>query len=525
MRFLLIVFVTLFLLAGCSDDNSTNPENQTYESFEEIKIPNGFEFSTTNNIQLNILSGLRAPVAVTGNDGIEYNKFTTDETGYTTGNITIPSTVTSLNFTYLDNTYTYDINPTSLTLDIELFNATGEIDEDAKYVGNYIVPILDGIVHNDDGSITAHWGYVSYYANNKNISIGYKNNFTGVGITDEDQGQPTTFSPGFHHEVFTVDFTPTGDERITWLVKTRRTVTAYADANSRVMPGPDEDGDEIPDDEDDYPSDPNKAYDNYYPSEGAFGTLMYEDLWPNLGDHDFNDLVIEYNMHEIEDSWNDVVEVNGTLKLIAIGASKQNGFFIELPFWYEDVTLVESYIEGTSLQMELFTYDDELAILKVFNNTNDLIQLDGTYMNTIEAEPVFDAIEMTFKLTIDYGYKSSKVVGGLIYSAPYNPYLTIDHDATREIHLPGLPPTSNADVSIFGTGDDATNVDDYYFYQTASGIPWALDITSEIKYPQEYTDVVIAFPQFGNWVNSNGGSFTDWYDNPQIDKVYDLQNK
>ena len=54
----------------------------------------------------------------------------------------------------------------------------------------------------------------------------------------------------------------------------------------------DEDG--VSDLFDDYPNDPEKAFDNYSPAEGQFGTLAFEDLWPAKGDYDFNDIVIDY---------------------------------------------------------------------------------------------------------------------------------------------------------------------------------------------------------------------------------------
>ena len=54
----------------------------------------------------------------------------------------------------------------------------------------------------------------------------------------------------------------------------------------------DTDNDGIIDFYDEYPDDPDKAYDTYTPSIYGWGTYAFEDLWPNQGDYDFNDLVI-----------------------------------------------------------------------------------------------------------------------------------------------------------------------------------------------------------------------------------------
>ena len=54
----------------------------------------------------------------------------------------------------------------------------------------------------------------------------------------------------------------------------------------------DTDNDGVADEDDDYPSDPYRAYNNYYPAQGVYGTVAFEDNWPNKADYDFNDLVV-----------------------------------------------------------------------------------------------------------------------------------------------------------------------------------------------------------------------------------------
>jgi hypothetical protein len=61
----------------------------------------------------------------------------------------------------------------------------------------------------------------------------------------------------------------------------------------------DSDGDGVSDQFDDYPDDPLRAFNNFYPSEDGFGTLAFEDLWPGKGDFDFNDMVIDYSINQI----------------------------------------------------------------------------------------------------------------------------------------------------------------------------------------------------------------------------------
>ncbi len=51
----------------------------------------------------------------------------------------------------------------------------------------------------------------------------------------------------------------------------------------------DKDGDGIPDDEDEFPEDAERAFTANYLGETTWKTLMFEDLWPNKGDYDLTD--------------------------------------------------------------------------------------------------------------------------------------------------------------------------------------------------------------------------------------------
>ncbi len=91
----------------------------------------------------------------------------------------------------------------------------------------------------------------------------------------------------------------------------------------------DADNDGVIDSNDDYPNDPNRAYNNYYPSPGSYNTLAYEDLWPAQGDFDFNDLVIDYNINEVKNANNEIVDVKFSLIVEAVGGTFENGFGVQ----------------------------------------------------------------------------------------------------------------------------------------------------------------------------------------------------
>ena len=80
------------------------------------------------------------------------------------------------------------------------------------------------------------------------------------------------------------------------------------------------DGDGVPNDKDAFPTDPTRAYINYYPSPATYATLAFEDQWPITGDYDLNDLVIHYQYKIISNAQHNIVEFYADYAPVAAGA-------------------------------------------------------------------------------------------------------------------------------------------------------------------------------------------------------------
>jgi hypothetical protein len=80
--------------------------------------------------------------------------------------------------------------------------------------GHTLVPLLDCVVNNGDGTYTAHFGYLNAGSEVIDLPVGSKNMFVGG---DKDRGQPTAFFPGEHPSEFTVVFGAL--ETIKWMLK------------------------------------------------------------------------------------------------------------------------------------------------------------------------------------------------------------------------------------------------------------------------------------------------------------------
>ena len=273
---------------------------------------------------------------------------------------------------------------------------------------------------------------------------------------------------------------------------------------------PDSDKDGILDKEEDYPNDPLRAFNDYYPAAGKFGTLAFEDLWPARGDYDFNDLVIDYQYNQVRNAENLIVEVLGTFNLRAIGGSFHNGFGFELPFAKNLI----SGVDGQELQEGIVNLESngietlsEKATVIVFEDAWNYIRVQGvsfvnTHSDSEQADPY------TFNVQVRFTKPLTDEEAG---SPPYNPFIFVNGDRSREVHLFGNEPTDLMDESFFGTGDDFSNRQQEKFFRSAGNLPWALDIPSSFDYPEEKSPVNEAYLNFIEWAETSGTSGNDWY--------------
>lgn len=273
---------------------------------------------------------------------------------------------------------------------------------------------------------------------------------------------------------------------------------------------PDADDDGIPDREDDYPNDASRAFNDYFPGADLYATLAYEDLWPAKGDYDFNDLVVDYQYNQIRNADNEITELIGIFQLRAIGGSFHNGFCLELPVNQE---LVES-VSGQELQEGIVKLRSngtesgaEKAIIPVFEDAWNYIRVEGaSFVNTHSDQDQADPYIFTIQVKFTRGLSDEEA--GV---APFNPFIFVNGDRGREIHLFGKEPTELMDLDLLGTGDDFSNASQSKYFNTAANLPWALDIPASFDYPEEKAPVDEAYLNFIDWAQSSGTNDNDWY--------------
>lgn len=275
----------------------------------------------------------------------------------------------------------------------------------------------------------------------------------------------------------------------------------------------DADNDGVADELDDYPNDPARASDSYFPSENTYGTLAYEDLWPAYGDYDFNDLVVDYRYQQVLNADNEVVDLKARFVSRAMGGALNNGFGFQLDVNQNTINtvsgsqlfnnVVSTNANGTESGQSkavVIVYDDASEIL--VNTTGE------AFVNTVSGNPSVDPD--TADITINF---SSPQTIASLGTAPYNPFIFVDQNRGREVHLAGEAPTDLADANLFGTLDDNTTLNGGdNTYKSATNLPWAIHVVGGFSYPEERTDISQAYNYFSIWAQSGGASYQTWYD-------------
>jgi LruC domain-containing protein len=240
------------------------------------------------------------------------------------------------------------------------------------------------------------------------------------------------------------------------------------------------------------------AYVSYFPSESTFGTMAFEDNWPSKGDYDFNDLVLSYQMVQYRNPAGDVVAMEMFLKLEAAGADFSNGLGIRLPIDRKRIISVSGNLTSQADEKGLEPGQSE-AVMIAFDKVSSLAN-SGGMLNTLFGTTFVDVPAVRLVIQFLTPLKDSEL--GI---PPFDPFLIVNGDRGREVHLIGQTGTEKVNPDYFGTEDDVGS------YRTANGLPWALLLPEPWTWPREKQPVHLGHLEFVDWAQSGGLVYTDWY--------------
>ena len=279
----------------------------------------------------------------------------------------------------------------------------------------------------------------------------------------------------------------------------------------QTLPNTDSDGDGVPDFQDDYPSDGSRAFNVYWPA-GEQGCIAFEDLWPALGDFDFNDLVLGYRFQSVVDASNYVTEVYGYFSVRAIGASYKNGFGFQFTnnFPVGNLTVTGSNLSENNITLlsNGTEANQNLSTVIVFDNASTvLLSTSGMGVNTNPSVPYVEPDTLT--MTFDFANSTYTLAD--IDIENFNPFIIVDGNRGTEVHLADYAPSNLANLSLLGTFEDDSDPSIGKYYKTQNNIPWAIMLPEVFDYPTEKSRIDDTFVHFISWGQSSGVQHTDWY--------------
>lgn len=293
--------------------------------------------------------------------------------------------------------------------------------------------------------------------------------------------------------------------------------TYWADPSNSCLPIQqvvDKDGDGIADKDDAYPDDASRAYNTDLVNEA---TLMFEDLWPSVGDYDFNDLVAKYNAVAVTNADNNVVEVLLNVELRAIGASFNNGFMMQ--FDNLDPKRISSVKGNFETKTTWGNFgengtenEQKYANILIFSEALKVLPSPGGSGVNVNPEAAY-VDPQTLKIVVSFDQSKGNTTD--VKELSLNPYIIVNQNREIEVHLPDYMPSNLASSKMFGTGSDDSNIEKGRTYKTENNLPFALQLEKTAPHMIEKQDILKGYLHFEEWAKSNGEVYKDWYSNTE----------
>lgn len=248
-------------------------------------------------------------------------------------------------------------------------------------------------------------------------------------------------------------------------------------------------------------------------TEINLGTFSYafEDNWPELGDYDMNDIVVNMNVCKFQNSTNKITKVVLKGKLTSVGASKRAAVAVQLDgiaagsvksVTYSRTNLVGSVLKLGSNGVEtgqtyaVATIVDDAHKAFGVSATPNISTQNGSY------SPVDVVVTIEFTTPLDNF--TFQTLNMFIINSSQN------SSGRSEIHLVGYAATDKIDKSVIerAKGTKLSTVDPF---KSVNNEPWGLSVPTSFIYPPESKNIRSVYPKFESWAKSGGTEDTNWY--------------
>ncbi len=265
-----------------------------------------------------------------------------------------------------------------------------------------------------------------------------------------------------------------------------------------------------------------------YPGSNNYVTLAYEDSWPQLGDYDMNDVVVAYRTRLYIDEDDNVVRYDIEGKLLAYGAGYHNGFAVQL----DNVAgnniadnLIRFEVNGElQIASPLEEVGEQDAVLIVADDFLPYItRTDNCFFYRTEIgceqEPVFSFfISAPLINPIHKDDAPSDILNPFIYATPWNYHgegFPWQPGRSLEIHLKNKKVSPTFNTEYFKMYDDNSDGEAGNTFISSNNMPWAMVLPTLWAHPYERIDLIKAYPEFIEFITSEGIENKTWYTLPK----------
>lgn len=228
------------------------------------------------------------------------------------------------------------------------------------------------------------------------------------------------------------------------------------------------------------------------------GVYAFEDLWPNVGDYDLNDALVNAK-HEKE--FND------------------KGNIIKETFY---LTTYQNYVtltSGLALTLETKTTPQSIAMKKIAKGSTKAEEASFTKDGNVYYLTDNFTGELGSTYILELSYKTA--LSSSADMATIKPFIyRSEGDKNWEVHIPMEAPTAKMNTSYFGTADDCSDPSKGLYFVREGNYPFAFYLSGAnisvfentiLKRENESKRIDVLFPDFLKWSTSNGTTNQDWY--------------
>lgn len=256
-------------------------------------------------------------------------------------------------------------------------------------------------------------------------------------------------------------------------------------------------------------------------------TYLFEDQWPLYGDYDMNDIVLTIQKRKIyTNKENKVTKFELSIDLSAAGATKSIGAAIMLDnvpanaitqsVEFSDNTLAKNF----NLNNNNIENGQDYAVIPLFDDAHKVLGRDRyEQINTVSD---YAGNTQPKNISFSITFNNPTISADAFNVNNLNVFIIVDgnRNPRKEIHVAGYQPTKLANTDLFGGNNDNSHHGSKKYYISKENLAWGIMVPSNFKWPLEYVNIKTAYSQFSDWVTSGGTENEKWWNDFDVNKVF-----